>query len=90
MFLKMASNRLEDLNDLLFNELTRLDRDDIKPEELSHEIGRAKAMADVGNTIINNANTVLKAAEIYDRRVDSNMTLSHMIGINGDDKPKAK
>lgn len=86
----MASNRLEDLNDLLFNELTRLDRDDIKPEELSHEIGRAKAMADVGNTIINNANTVLKAAEIYDRRVDSNMTLSHMIGINGDDKPKAK
>ena len=86
----MASNRLEDLNDLLFNELTRLDRDDIKPEELSHEIDRAKAMADVGNTIINNANTVLKAAEIYDRRVDSNMTLSHMIGINGDDKPKAK
>ena len=47
-------------------------------------------MADVGNTIINNANTVLKAAEIYDRRVDSNMTLPHMIGINGDDKPKTK
>ena len=86
----MASNRLEDLNDLLFNELTRLDRDDIKPEELSHEIDRAKAMADVGNTIINNANTVLKAAEIYDQRVDSNMTLPHMIGINGDDKPKTK
>ena len=86
----MASNRLEDLNDLLFNELTRLDRDDIKPEELSHEIDRAKAMADVGNTIINNANTVLKAAEIYDRRVDRNMTLPHMIGINGDDKPKTK
>ena len=86
----MASNRLEDLNDLLFNELTRLDRDDIKPEELSHEIDRAKAMADVGNTIINNANTVLKAAEIYDRRVDSNMTLPHMIGINGEDKPKTK
>ena len=86
----MASNRLEDLNDLLFNELTRLDRDDIKPEELSHEIDRAKAMADVGNTIINNANTVLKAAEIYDRRVDCNMTLPHMIGINGDDKPKTK
>lgn len=86
----MASNRLEDLNDLLFNELTRLDRDDIKPEELSHEIDRAKAMADVGNTIINNANTVLKATEIYDRRVDSNMTLPHMIGINGDDKPKTK
>ena len=86
----MASNRLEDLNDLLFNELTRLDRDDIKPEELSHEIDRAKAMADVGNTIINNANTVLKAAKIYDRRVDSNMTLPHMIGINGDDKPKTK
>lgn len=78
----MASNKLEDLNDLLFNELSRLDKDDIKPEELNHEIERAKAMSAVGNTIIQNANTVIKAAAIYDQRVDNNMTLPHMIGLD--------
>lgn len=78
----MASNRLEDLNDLLFNELSRLDKDDIKPEELNHEIERAKAMSAVGNTIIQNANTVIKAAAIYDQRVDNNMVLPHMIGLD--------
>lgn len=86
----MASNRLEDLNDLLFNELVRLDKDDIKPEELNHEIERAKAMSAVGNTIISNANTVLKAAEIYDKRVDSDMALPHMIGLDDNSKQKAK
>lgn len=84
----MASNRLEDLNDLLFNELSRLDKDDIKPEELNHEIERAKAMSAVGNTIIQNANTVIKAAAIYDQRVDNNMVLPHMIGLDEHDNTK--
>lgn len=30
----MASNRLEDLNNMLFNQLVRLDKDDISDEEL--------------------------------------------------------
>ncbi|EEW53072.1 hypothetical protein [Limosilactobacillus antri] len=84
----MASNKLEDLNDLLFNELSRLDKDDIKPEELNHEIERAKAMSAVGNTIIQNANTVIKAAAIYDQRVDNNMVLPHMIGLDEHDNTK--
>lgn len=30
----MASNNLSDLNDMLFNQLVRLDKDDIKDDEL--------------------------------------------------------
>ena len=37
----MASNRLEDLNNMLFNQLVRLDKDDISDEEMSKEINRS-------------------------------------------------
>lgn len=40
----MASNRLEDLNNMLFNQLVRLDKDDISDEEMNKEINRSKAM----------------------------------------------
>lgn len=82
----MASNRLEDLNDMLFNELSRLDDDDISPNKLTKEIARAKAMSVVGSTIIENANTVLKAAEIYDKRESSEMKFPHMIGLGKNER----
>lgn len=84
----MASNRLEDSNDMLFNELSRLDEDDITPDKLTKEIARAKAMSAVGSTIIENANTVLKAAEIYDKRESEDMKLPHMIGLDKHDEQK--
>lgn len=40
----MASNNLSDLNDMLFNQLVRLDKDDINDDELKKEIDRSKAM----------------------------------------------
>ena len=39
----MASNNLSDLNDMLFNQLVRLDKDDINDDELKKEIDRSKA-----------------------------------------------
>lgn len=71
----MASNRLEDLNDILFNQLVRLDDDEISDERLNKEIARAGAISTVGKTIIDNANTELNAAKFYDRREGSDTKL---------------
>lgn len=78
----MASNRLEDLNDMLFNQLVRLDSDDISDEEMAKEINRSKAMTDVSRTIIDNARVVLDAAKFMDNREDNNSVLPHMIGVD--------
>ena len=78
----MASNRLEDLNDMLFNQLVRLDSDDISDEEMAKEINRSKAMTDVSRAIIDNARVVLDAAKFMDNREDNNSVLPQMIGVD--------
>lgn len=55
-------NKLIDLNDHLFEQLERLNDDDLKGEKLAQEINRAKAMSNCAAQIINNANLALKAA----------------------------
>jgi len=54
---------LQELNNYLFEELERLnDDDELSVEEnLDKEIKRSKAITNVAQTIINNANTVLDA-----------------------------
>lgn len=54
---------LQDLNMYLFEELERLnDSEELENEEnLEKEIKRSKAITNVAQTIINNANTVLDA-----------------------------
>ncbi|EFQ43476.1 hypothetical protein LBKG_02128 [Lactobacillus crispatus CTV-05] len=86
----MASNRLEDLNDMLFNQLVRLDSDDISNEEMAKEINRSKAMTDVSRTIIDNARVVLDAAKFMDNRIDPNSELPHMIGVEAPHDAKKK
>lgn len=54
-------NKLTDLNDHLFAQLERLGDEDLKGEELATEISRAKAMADVGKQVIDNARLALDA-----------------------------
>lgn len=85
----MASNKLEDLNDMLFNQLVRLDKDDISDEELNKEISRSKAMNGVAHTIVDNARVVLDATKFMDNREDANSNLPHMIGVDApNDKKK--
>lgn len=84
----MASNRLEDLNDMLFNQLVRLDKDDISDDELKKEVDRSKAMNSVAHTIVDNARVVLDASKFMDSRTDLRSNLPHMIGVEvPHDKP---
>ena len=86
----MASNKLEDLNDMLFNQLVRLDKDDISDDELKKEVDRSKAMNSVAHTIVDNARVVLSAAKFMDNRIDPNSELPHKIGVEAPHDAKKK
>lgn len=57
----MARNTLKDLNNHLFEQLERLNDDDIKGEKLKEEVERARAMASIATKIIENGSLVLRA-----------------------------
>lgn len=57
----MARNTLGDLNNHLFEELERLNNEELAGEKLETELERAKAITSVAQQIISNANTILQA-----------------------------
>lgn len=61
-----TKNKLIDLNNLLFEEMERLNDESLKGEELEEERNRAKSMANIAQTIINNGELALKAVKHYD------------------------
>ena len=63
-------NTLGDLNNHLFEQLERLNDEDLTGDKLLEEINRAKALTNVAAQIINNGNLVLKAKTTYDESVD--------------------
>ena len=57
-------NKLTHLNDHLFAQIERLGDEDLSPENIKKEIGRTKAIVDISDQIIKNADTLLKAAAL--------------------------
>ena len=59
-------NKLSDLNNHLFEQLERLNDDDLKGEDLTREISRAQAMCTVAGQIISGGKLLLDAAKTAD------------------------
>ena len=57
-------NTLVDLNNHLFEQMERLNDEELTDEQLEKETKRADAMKDIATQIIANANIVLKATEL--------------------------
>lgn len=57
------ANNLLDLNNILFEEMNRLNDKSLKGEALKAEIERGRAMATVAQTIVANGSLVLRAQE---------------------------
>lgn len=57
-------NRPSDLNNILFEQLERLNDLDIKGEELETEIVRAKAICGISGQIIQNTKVVVEAEKL--------------------------
>lgn len=81
-------NSLIDLNNYLFEELERLnDEEELKEDEsLEKEIKRSKAITNVAQQIINNANTVLTAKKYADEYGINSKVIPKMLGTNEDEK----
>lgn len=61
-----TKNKLADLNNHLFEELERLNDESLTGEALQEERERAKSMASIAQTIINNGELALKAVKHFD------------------------
>jgi hypothetical protein len=59
-------NKLSDLNNHLFEQLERLNDDDLKGESLTAEVIRSQSMCNVAGQIIANGRLVLDAAKTAD------------------------
>lgn len=57
-------NQLSDLSNHLFEQLERLNKASLTPEEIAKEVTRTDAMVKVSEQIINNATIVLRGAEL--------------------------
>lgn len=57
-------NKLTDLNNHLFEQLERLNNEDLKGDELESEVKRAKAISDIAGDIISNASIQLNALKM--------------------------
>jgi phage-related baseplate assembly protein len=62
--IKMPRNKIQDLSDHLFEQLERLNDEDLTPEQLSAEAKRARAMAEVSKTIIEAGALSLRATRM--------------------------
>lgn len=60
----IMKNKLTDLNDHLFLQLERLNIEELKPDELQHEIERSKAMTDIAKSIVSTATLQLAALKL--------------------------
>lgn len=65
-------NTLANLNDHLFEQLERLNDDELTGEKLQEERERAKSMANIAQTIINNGELALKAVKHYEEYGNKN------------------
>ena len=75
----MTKNKLTDLNDHLFAELERLGDEDLKDDELKEELGRAKGIAQISSQVIQNANTMLRAARYFDDRMNADIKVPELL-----------
>lgn len=57
-------NKLTDLNDHLFAQLERLGEEGLTAEDIAKEVTRTEAMVKVAGQIIDNANIMLRGAQL--------------------------
>lgn len=72
-------NTLVDLNNHLFEQLERLNDENLKGEELQEEIDRSKAVSDIASRIVSNASLALQAAKMKGGNIKGDTKLPEML-----------
>ena len=63
---------LDNLNDILFRELERLNCDNMSEDAIAIEVSRAKAISDVSSKVLEGGRLSLDAAKFIDTALDAN------------------
>lgn len=74
-------NTLADLNNYLFEQIERLQADDLGPEELDREIKRSESVTKVAKTIIENGALTLQAKKHLDEYGQGEKAELFMLGV---------
>lgn len=77
---------LNDLNNVLFNIVNRLDNEKLKGEDLKEELEKARTITQVADKIIQNGHLVLQAAKFKDDKWNADATLPKMLEGGKDDQ----
>lgn len=72
-------NTLSDLNNYLFEEMERLNDDELMEKDAEKEIRRAKAISGIASQIVQNGNLVLKAHQFTDGKMDAEANLPKIL-----------
>lgn len=72
-------NKLTDLNNLLFEQLERLNDTDYEGEKLKEEIARAKAITSVAGQVISNADLILEGQKLIGNSLNADIELPRML-----------
>lgn len=86
----MAKNTLLGLNDILFEQLERLNNKDLSGDQLDTEIKRSGEINRIAKNIISNANVVLRAQIAKDDRMCANTQLPELLGGQQNEQKPAK
>jgi len=84
-------NKLTDLNNYLFEQLERLNDDDLTSEELEVQLKKTKAVTEVSQNIINNAKQMVDSFKFMEKVgygwVGNKESVSMLVGGSGDSEP---
>lgn len=75
-------NSLSDLNNILFEQIERLNDDEVMEQFSDQEIERAKAISSVANQIIQNAALQLQAAKFMDDNALTSREMPEVLKLN--------
>lgn len=75
------NNDLTALNNYLFEQLERLNDDELKPEQLEIEIKRAETVAKISKAIVDNADIALKAQKHFDEYEGNRKIANPLLGV---------
>lgn len=79
-------NTLTDLNNYLFEQIERLNDDELSEDQLEKEIKRSEAVQKVARTIIENGQLALSAKKHMDEYGQGQSVELPMLGIKGNEK----
>lgn len=74
-------NSLMNLNDILFEQLRKLNSDNLSQDELDSELKISKQVVSVSQTIINNANLLLSAKKHFDKTETDNSKIAPLLNL---------